>query len=115
MQAGLTCFETGMVRCKNSTNVAVKNLTNFCVSALVSWFVGYELMFGTSNGGSRLGLDSGVPAILIVTLAAGSSGGLAGVGLSDWLRRAPSKANVMNGILSSLVAVTPCARLAKVY
>ncbi|MDP6118913.1 MAG: hypothetical protein QGF00_16085 [Planctomycetota bacterium] len=33
MQAGFTCVESGLVRSKNSINVAIKNIVNFCVSA----------------------------------------------------------------------------------
>jgi hypothetical protein len=32
MQAGFTCLESGSVREKNSVNVAVKNITDLCVS-----------------------------------------------------------------------------------
>jgi Amt family ammonium transporter len=35
MQAGFLCLESGLVRAKNSINVAVKNLMDLCLSALV--------------------------------------------------------------------------------
>ena len=37
MQAGFCCLESGMIRSKNSINVAIKNLTDFCTAALVFW------------------------------------------------------------------------------
>jgi len=51
MQAGFLCLETGLTRSKNSTNVAVKNLTDLGVSMLVFWVLGFGLMFGLSEGG----------------------------------------------------------------
>ena len=50
MQVGFLCLETGFTRSKNNVNVAVKNLTDFCVSSMVFWAVGFGLMFGASNG-----------------------------------------------------------------
>jgi Amt family ammonium transporter len=51
MQVGFLCLETGFTRSKNNANVAVKNLTDFCVSSMVFWAIGFGLMFGASNGG----------------------------------------------------------------
>ncbi len=51
MQAGFTCLESGLVRAKNSINVAIKNLVDFCISVTLFALVGYGLMFGTSLGG----------------------------------------------------------------
>jgi Amt family ammonium transporter len=51
MQAGFLFLETGLTRSKNNANVAVKNLTDFCVSSLMFWAVGFGLMFGASNEG----------------------------------------------------------------
>ncbi len=48
MQAGFTCLEAGLVRHKNSINVAAKNLMDFCVSGAVFWLLGFTLMFGQS-------------------------------------------------------------------
>ena len=31
MQGGFTCLETGLVRAKNSINVSIKNLVDFCI------------------------------------------------------------------------------------
>ena len=51
MQAGFLLLESGLTRRKNSINVAVKNLADFCLTTLVFWAVGFGLMFGASNGG----------------------------------------------------------------
>jgi Amt family ammonium transporter len=51
MQAGFMCLETGLVRAKNSINVAMKNLVDLCVSGAVFWLFGYGLMFGSSHAG----------------------------------------------------------------
>ena len=51
MQAGFTCLETGMVRAKNSINVGIKNVVDFCIASILFWIVGYGLMFGVSAMG----------------------------------------------------------------
>ncbi len=51
MQAGFLCLESGLTRNKNNINVAIKNLTDFGVSALLFWAIGFGLMFGTSANG----------------------------------------------------------------
>ncbi|PPC78097.1 diguanylate cyclase [Pokkaliibacter plantistimulans] len=48
MQAGFCALESGLVRAKNSINVAIKNLVDFCIASLVFWLVGYGVMFGPS-------------------------------------------------------------------
>lgn len=51
MQAGFLCLETGLVRSKNSINVAAKNLTDFVLTCTVFWLVSFGLMFGQSYNG----------------------------------------------------------------
>jgi Amt family ammonium transporter len=51
MQAGFTCLESGSVREKNSVNVAVKNVTDLCVSFPAFFLLGYAIMFGSDLGG----------------------------------------------------------------
>ncbi|CAA7613511.1 ammonium transporter [Magnetospirillum sp. UT-4] len=51
MQAGFTCLESGFVRAKNSINVAIKNLVDFCISSILFTLFGYQLMYGASVGG----------------------------------------------------------------
>jgi Amt family ammonium transporter len=63
MQAGFMCLEAGVTRRKNNINVAMKNLTDFGVSTIVYWLLGFGLMFGLSKGGligaSGFALDLG--------------------------------------------------------
>ncbi len=51
MQAGFTCLESGLVRAKNSINVAMKNLVDFCASSALFALFGFALMFGESWNG----------------------------------------------------------------
>lgn len=51
MQAGFCCLESGLVRAKNSINVAIKNIVDFCTASLLFWFFGFGLMFGLTAGG----------------------------------------------------------------
>ena len=51
MQAGFCCLESGLVRAKNSINVAIKNLVDFCVASLIFSLVSFQLMFGTTLWG----------------------------------------------------------------
>jgi len=51
MQAGFICLETGLVRAKNSINVALKNISDFCIASLLFWALGFGLMFGASDHG----------------------------------------------------------------
>lgn len=51
MQVGFCFLESGLIRAKNSINVAIKNLADFCVSALIFWAIGFGIMFGSSHLG----------------------------------------------------------------
>ncbi|MBM3821011.1 MAG: ammonium transporter [Acidimicrobiia bacterium] len=51
MQGGFLCLESGLTRTKNSINVALKNLSDFAVAAILFWLFGFALMFGASQGG----------------------------------------------------------------
>ena len=48
MQGGFLLLETGLVRSKNSINVAIKNLFDLCISVSIFWIVGFGLIFGDS-------------------------------------------------------------------
>ncbi|MBU2950533.1 ammonium transporter [Tamlana agarivorans] len=50
MQAGFTLVESGMTRAKNVVNIAMKNVLDIAVGSIVFWFMGYSLMYGSSNG-----------------------------------------------------------------
>lgn len=51
MQAGFLCLESGLTRQKNSINVAIKNLADFCTATVIFWLIGFGFMFGTSASG----------------------------------------------------------------
>jgi len=51
MQAGFTALESGLVRAKNSINVAIKNVSDMTFSLIVYFLVGFGLMFGADIGG----------------------------------------------------------------
>jgi ammonium transporter len=51
MQAGFTAVESGLLRSKNSVNVAIKNFANFLVAASLFWLFGFGLMFGADADG----------------------------------------------------------------
>ena len=51
MQAGFCCLEAGIVRHKNSINVALKNIADMCCSFIAFFIIGYGLMFGASESG----------------------------------------------------------------
>ena len=51
MQAGFCCLESGLVRSKNSINVAFKNFVDFLLSSALYWVFGFALMFGATQGG----------------------------------------------------------------
>ncbi len=51
MQIGFCLLEAGLVRSKNSVNVALKNLIDFCVATLLFWAFGFAIMFGASPSG----------------------------------------------------------------
>ena len=51
MQAGFMCLESGIIRNKNNINVALKNVSDFGISIVCYWIIGYGLMFGVSKSG----------------------------------------------------------------
>lgn len=51
MQGGFCFLECGLARAKNSINVAIKNLVDFCIAGASFWIFGFGLMFGVSNLG----------------------------------------------------------------
>jgi Amt family ammonium transporter len=51
MQGGFCLLESGLVRAKNSINVAIKNLVDFCVCGAIFWSIGFAVMFGFSREG----------------------------------------------------------------
>ena len=49
MQAGFAMVETGFTRAKNSGNIIMKNLMDFCLGTPIYWLVGFGIMFGGSS------------------------------------------------------------------
>ncbi|MDO5409787.1 MAG: ammonium transporter [Lachnospiraceae bacterium] len=49
MQAGFALCESGMTRAKNTGNIIMKNLMDFCIGTPVYWFIGFGIMFGGSG------------------------------------------------------------------
>lgn len=49
MQAGFALCEAGMTRAKNTGNIIMKNLMDFCIGTPAYWFVGFGIMFGGSG------------------------------------------------------------------
>lgn len=49
MQAGFMLLEAGMIRAKNTYNVAIKNIADFSIAFVTYWLVGFSLMFGEFN------------------------------------------------------------------
>ena len=46
MQAGFALCEAGMTRAKNTGNILMKNLMDFCIGTPCYWLVGFGIMFG---------------------------------------------------------------------
>ena len=51
MQAGFAMCEAGFTRAKNTGNILMKNLMDFCIGTPVYWLLGFGLMF--ASGGAR--------------------------------------------------------------
>lgn len=69
MQAGFALCEAGLTRAKNTGNILMKNMMDFCIGTPCYWLIGFGIMFGGTGaliGGfdpfiqgdySHLGLD----------------------------------------------------------
>lgn len=59
MQAGFAMVETGFTRAKNSGNILMKNLMDFCIGTCVFILIGFGLLFGEDVVGliGKPGLD----------------------------------------------------------
>jgi len=51
MQAGFAVVEAGLTRVKNTGNIIMKNLMDFCLGTIVFWVLGYSLMHGKDIAG----------------------------------------------------------------
>ncbi|AEF53744.1 ammonium transporter [Marinomonas posidonica] len=75
MHAGFAFLEVGTVRHKNQVNALVKIMTDFAISALVYFFVGYQIAYGVSffDSASVLSQNNGyalVKFFFLMTFAA---------------------------------------------
>ena len=48
MQAGFAMCEAGLTRAKNTGNILMKNMMDFCIGTPAFWLVGFGLMFGAA-------------------------------------------------------------------
>jgi len=51
MAAGFTMLETGLVRKKNVSMQALKNIALYSIAGLMFWLIGYNVMYGGEAGG----------------------------------------------------------------
>ena len=49
MQAGFSLCEAGFTRAKNTGNILMKNLMDFCLGTPAFWLVGFGIMFGSGT------------------------------------------------------------------
>ena len=49
MQAGFAMCEAGFTRAKNTGNILMKNLMDFCIGTPLYWMFGYGIMFGAGT------------------------------------------------------------------
>ena len=49
MQAGFSMCEAGFTRAKNTGNILMKNLMDFCIGTPCFWLVGFGIMFGAGT------------------------------------------------------------------
>ena len=63
MQAGFAMVEAGFTRAKNTGNIIMKNLMDFCIGTIVFMFLGFGLLLGED----ALGGFIGIPTLGIIT------------------------------------------------
>ena len=49
MQAGFALCEAGLTRAKNTGNILMKNMMDFCIGTPCYWLVGFGIMFGSGT------------------------------------------------------------------
>ena len=60
MQAGFALCEAGFTRAKNTGNILMKNMMDFCIGTPCYWLIGFGLMFG-GTGALIGGFDPFIP------------------------------------------------------
>jgi Amt family ammonium transporter len=69
MQAGFGMVESGLIRAKNTANVLMKNLIDFCFATMGFFMFGYAIMFGSegafmgTSGWFLIGVESPVEGL----------------------------------------------------
>ncbi|MEE1227861.1 MAG: ammonium transporter [Lachnospiraceae bacterium] len=51
MQAGFALCEAGLTRAKNTGNILMKNMMDFCIGTPCFWIIGFSIMFNGGLGG----------------------------------------------------------------
>ena len=49
MQAGFALCEAGLTRAKNTGNILMKNMMDFCIGVPCFWLIGFGIMFAGSG------------------------------------------------------------------
>ena len=49
MQAGFALCEAGLTRAKNTGNILMKNMMDFCIGTPCYWLIGFGIMFAGSG------------------------------------------------------------------
>ena len=102
MQAGFLCFEVGVVREKNATSMAVKNLIDWVVLSLAFFLVGFGVMFGTSIEGW---IGSDLFALEGLTTSGGNE--LHGIFFMFQMAFAGTALTIVSGTMSERTAFIP--------
>lgn len=58
MQTGFALLENGSIRAKNSKNILVKNLIDFCCAGVIFWAFGFGIAYGVREDDLFFGTDS---------------------------------------------------------
>jgi len=99
MAAGFAMLEAGLVRTKNVSMQCLKNISLYAVAGIMFWLVGYELMYGITEGGVF-----GVPQIMRFNPADGYSAH------SDWFFQmvfCATTASIVSGTLAERIKFWP--------
>ncbi len=72
MAAGFLCLETGLVRSKNASMQALKNVSLFSLSGLMFWLIGYNIAYPASTAlGGIIGIPGGIPWVGVEDIEVG--------------------------------------------
>ncbi len=111
MAAGFAMLEVGLVRSKNASTQALKNVVLFSMAGIMYWLVGYSLMY-PGDGWSISGILGGFVPASLEPVGAGADAvdvGYASVG-SDFffqLMFCATTASIVSGTLAERVKLVP--------